>query len=227
MRRIRTLLAVVVLFAMPLGALADTGELMRPDRWQTVTYQFRDGYAMGVWDTVQDLADFPADVRAYIPLLLRHADTCLRSMTGIADVSAFVGRAIGRIPNPQQNVISSIVSSLAACAIVNPRSSITVDRKGGTFMWKGRWESDPAYFGRQDLHAGYAAGAADVIRYLDNTGEPPSVLVQNVVAAGNCGAVRTLDNLVHLYGTALAGHKDAPSISGVIFDAFLACGRTR
>ncbi|HXX38345.1 MAG TPA: hypothetical protein VEP50_09375 [bacterium] len=226
---IKALGAAVMLLVVPLAALADGDEFMRQDRWQTTTWQFQDGYAMGVWDTVQDLADFPADVRAYIPLLLRRADTCLHSMPRIADVSAFASRAIARISNPQQNVISSVVSGLGACAPVNAPSNSTVDATGGTFMWKGRWENDREYFARDDLHDGYASGVADVLRYLDNTGKTPSALVQDVVDAGKCSTVKTVDDLADLVGPAIAAHKDdsSGSISGVIFDAILACGRIR
>ncbi len=221
--------AAVLLVAAPPAMSADSDEFMRPDRWPTMAWQFQDGYAMGVWDTVQDLADFPPDVRAYIPLLLRQAHACLRGMTDIPDVSVFASRAIARITDPRQNVISSIVSGLAACAVVPPSSAGTVDAAGGTFMWKERWDNDPSYFARRDLHEGYAAGVADVLRHLDNSGKPPSAVVQDIVDAGRCRTVATIDDLVDLVGPAIAAHEGDPSVSmsGVIFDAIAACGRIR
>ena len=133
---------LVVLLAAPAAAVAQADEFVRQERWANVTWQFQDGYAMGIWDTVQDLADFPADVRAYLPLLIRKAHTCLRSMTQSTEVATFASRAIARIANPQQNVISSLVSSFAACDVVGAPSNSTVDAVGGTFMWKGRWDTD-------------------------------------------------------------------------------------
>jgi len=220
---------LVVLLAAPAAAVAQADEFVRQERWANVTWQFQDGYAMGIWDTVQDLADFPADVRAYLPLLIRKAHTCLRSMTQSTEVATFASRAIARIANPQQNVISSLVSSFAACDVVGAPSNSTVDAVGGTFMWKGRWDTDREYFARDDLHEGYASGVADIVRHLDNTGKTPSVLVRDIVDAGKCAIVKTVDDLANLVGPAIDAHKDDPSAStsGVIFDAFLTCGRTK
>jgi hypothetical protein len=207
-------IGLAVLIAVPIAAWAQSDEFVRQDRWATVTWQFQDGYAMGVWDTVQDLADFPVDVRAYVPLLIRKAHTCLHTMTESTEVAAFAARSIARI---------------AACAVVGAPSNSTVDAVGGTFMWKGRWDTDRAYFAREDLHEGYATGVADILRHLDNTGKTPAVLVRDIVDAGQCSIIKTVDDLANLVGPAIDAHKDDPSAStsGVIFDAFLACGRTK
>lgn len=234
------IIGLILMVVAPVRAVTD--EFIWRDRWNQMGVESKDGYIIGIydsvwvlwWDTVKDSLKLDGKT-SHLQSDLQTAHSCANGFTTIKSGVEFAAKTMSRKFDPQTPAASIIYEALIAC---DPGFKPARYQQINDFVWKDRWDqyiNNDSQTGNTNLFSkffidGYVAGILDLIRNLDNAAKTQPVLQRDVIDAWGCGDKiskgknTTIGHVVNVVDKTIRTDKGpTESMAMAIFDALRIC----